>query len=663
VGGIPTVTNGVTFGPTTASNYTVTGANGCGTATAVTSVSVHPFPTVNPAVSASTLCAGSSLTLTATGNATNYVWSGGNAPAGNSVSFLPAFTTTYTVIGTSALSCTAFATISNTVYPTPVNPPTANPPLICIGGSSTLSATGAINYTWTSATQTVFTSNFIVSPNIGSTTYTITKGNSTCLNTQVITVVTNSLPTIFAIVTPTLVCALKPATLAVGGAQTYTWTSPGPPTFSFTGASPVVYPPVSSVYSVAASDGTCISTTTVFLAANPNPTITTSASSSVICSGDATTLTAQGGINYTWTATSGTLNTQVIAVSPTTAIAYTAEGDNSFGCTSSAVQIVLVNPNPIVSALATKTLVCSGGPSTLIAIGANTYTWDANANNALTASTVVNPTSPTSGSVIYSVVGENTSTGCKTTKTVLVAIFVPTLTVTGNTNTCIGGAINLSPSGGNPNSYVWFTSIGGNPYTFTNLTATISAPAIFTLNATTSSLSVNCPATKTVAVDVFYNPTITAVPQRTLICFKERVDIYASGGATYQWNNAMTGGTINVNPTINTIYTVTGTDANGCVSTGTVQVRVSGCAGINEFTGGSNSLSVYPNPSNGEFTIQSVSDLKLNLVNELGQLIRVIELSAANDYKVSVSDLDKGIYFVSGQKENIRINEKIIVVK
>jgi len=77
-------------------------------------------------------------------------------------------------------------------------------------------------------------------------------------------------------------------------------------------------------------------------------------------------------------------------------------------------------------------------------------------------------------------------------------------------------------------------------------------------------------------------------------------------------------------------------------------------------------LNVYPNPNTGAFMIQvdptvMGSDLKLALVNDLGQLIRVINLTGANNYKVSVSDLAKGIYFISGQKDNVQIYEKIIV--
>ncbi|WP_317897578.1 T9SS type A sorting domain-containing protein [Aurantibacillus circumpalustris] len=660
-GGTTSVTNGIPFSPTLAASYLVTGGNACGTTTAAASVSVHPFPTVNPVTSTSTLCAGGSVTLTAIGNATNYVWSGGIT---NGVGFTPPLTATYTVIGTSALSCTASATIPVTVYATPVNPPTSNPSIVCIGGSSTLSATGALSYTWSSTTQTVNTANFIVTPGLGITTYTITKANSSCVNTQVLSVQTNPLPTVFAIVTPTVVCALTPATLAIGGALTYTWTSPGPPTYTFTGASPIVSPIAPSVYSVTASDGTCISTTTVFLNANPNPTITATASTPSLCEGQTVNLNASGGINYTWTATGGGIfNGASIADTPTTATAYNVTGDNSFGCTSGASQVVLVYAKPNLTVTSNKALICSGGAATLTALGANTYSWDANANNVLTQAAVVNPIALTSSAVMYTVEGTNSNTGCKNTQTVLVNVFVPTLTINGSTNTCSGGLINLTAGNGVLGTYNWHTG-SGTPITNQILQMPLTVASVFTLTANSNSVGLICPATQTIALGIYYNPTITAVPARTLICTKESVGITAAGATSYAWNNTMTGPTITVSPTGTTAnYTVTGTDDNGCSSTATVQVKISNCSGINELSSLNSEISIYPNPNDGKFTIQTNADLKLSLVNELGQLIRVINLSATNNHEVNISDLAKGIYFVSGQKDGLQIYQKIIVTK
>jgi len=658
------ISNGIPFTISATSNYVVTGSNACGSSTAAVSLSIHPTPSVTAVASTASLCSGNTLTLTGVGNATAYAWSGGTIPITNGTGFAPLLTNTYTVIGTSALSCTALATVPVTVVNTPTAFPTAQPALICIGNSSTLTATGATSYTWAGPTSTVFTSTVAVTPNVGSTTYTITKSNSNCVDTKTINVVTNALPVIFAIVTPTLVCASNPASLAVGGGQSYTWTAPGPPTYTFSGASPVVSPPVSSIYTVAASDGTCINTTTVYLATNPNPTITVSATTPSVCNGQTVGMTANGAINYTWTATTGTFFTPTIVGTPSIATSYNVSGDNSFGCVSGANQIVLVYQNPTITVSATKTLVCNNGASTLTAGGAHSYTWDPNANGALTAGTIVNPGATTSGPVIYTVQGSYTTTGCSSTKTVQVSVFIPTLTVTGNTNTCAGGLISLTASGGNNNTYSWNTGIG-NPYNFPSISTTLAASATWTVSANTSSASVICPSSKTVALGIYFNPTITAVAQRTTICRTETVNLIGNGGVSYVWNNNMTGGTITVNPNTNTTYTVTGTDANGCVNTGTVQVKVSGCTGINELQGLNTGILIYPNPNTGDFMIEldpatTGLDITLTLVNEIGQIVRIIKISESN-HKVSITDLAKGIYFITGKKENILINQKVVV--
>jgi hypothetical protein len=97
----------VTVSPTTATTYTVTVTNNNCTATASQSVSVQSAPTavIN---GASSVCAGSSITLTANGGNT-YTWSNGGG-TNASATFSPTTTTTYTVTASLGAGCTATAT-------------------------------------------------------------------------------------------------------------------------------------------------------------------------------------------------------------------------------------------------------------------------------------------------------------------------------------------------------------------------------------------------------------------------------------------------------------------------------------------------------------------------------------------------------------------------
>jgi hypothetical protein len=661
-GGSQTVTNGVTFSPTLAAHYTVTGANGCGTSTAVTSVSVHPLPVITPVASSNTLCSGSQLTLTAQGNASTYTWTGGSVSFTNGIGFVPLTSTIYSLTGTSALNCTAMATMPVTVYVTPTLAPVASPVIVCIGNSSTLSAMGANSYTWISASQTVNTSTMLVTPtSTGITTYTVIKANSNCMDIRTINLITNDLPVVAAIAMPPTVCALSPATLAAGGALTYTWTAPGTPNYTFTGASNIISTPVPATYTVAASDGTCVSTATVHLATNPIPTIAISVNSASICAGQQVNLGASGANNYTWTSTSGTFYTASITDSPTVATAYQVTGDNSFGCTSQASQVVLVYGSPTISAGPDKNLICNGTLVTFTASGTNSYTWTTGSGQQTGSQVVLTPSAVISGPVIYTVTGED-NIGCQGTRTTQVNVYVPVLSVSGSTNACEGSTLQLTGSGGNSNSYSWNTG-SGSPVAGPVLNTTLSAPSIFTLSASSTSLAITCPVSQTIALGLYPNPVIVAAAERTTICARESVQLYASGGDSYQWNNGASGGTITVSPAIQTNYTVSGTDGNGCKSTGTVQVRVSGCVGIGEHDLRTEELVIYPNPNNGVFTIKSGSEMNLVVVNELGQLVQHIELSASNNYQVSVKELPNGIYFISGQSDHGRLYQKVVVTK
>jgi hypothetical protein len=59
-----------------------------------------------------------------------------------------------------------------------------------------------------------------------------------------------------------------------------------------------------------------------------------------------------------------------------------------------------------------------------------------------------------------------------------------------------------------------------------------------------------------------------------------------------------------VSPSVTTVYSVTGKDANGCAATKTIQVTVSPCLGIQELNT-ELLTSLYPNPNNGTFSIDT----------------------------------------------------------
>jgi hypothetical protein len=651
------VNNGVTFFPSSTSGYTVTAENACGTSTAATSVSIHPVPTVTATVSQPTICSGNTATFVGTSGsnppAVSYVWqaANNNNPT-NGQGYFATVSQNYTVIGTSALGCTAQAVTALGVTQTPILAPVVNPgsALICIGSSATISVSGAAGYSW--APVGTFTGSSAPSITVdptSTTTYTITKWNANCVDTKTVTITVNQLPFVFAVGSTTVVCAGKPATLSVGGGISYTWTStPSVNLPSGAQANNIVVTPIANTdYTVAASDGTCVNTTTLYMQVDPNPTINIATTASVLCRNDCATLTLSGADTYTWAPS--TITGTLAVVCPTAPISYSVGGTNSFGCVSSKQQVIVVNQLPNITASANRTLVCTGGPSTITALGTPgpvSYSWS---SGALTNSTVVNPLNTS----VYEVTVAINSTGCRSTRTVQVSVYVPTVCVT-NTSVCYGGTVTICASCAQ--SYTW-ANPGSN---FACVPVSPSVTTIYTVAAASTSNNVQCSTTQTLQVDIYAQPTVSAVAERTLICRYEEVNLIAGGANSYTWSNSMQGGTVTVKPLSQTTYSVIGTDVFGCKDTNFVVVKVSTCPGIKE-NGGGASISIFPNPSKGHFTIVSSEKASLSLYNGLGQLVRNFELSAGNSYKADVADLAKGVYFITGKEGENSVYRKIII--
>jgi hypothetical protein len=173
--------------PTATATYTVIGtSNGCSKNASAT-VTVKALPTVVISPATSTICAGQAASLSASG-ATSYSWS--TAATTAAISPSPTATTTYTVTGTSnGCSRTASATVTVKELPTVVISPTAES--VCAGQSTTLTASGATTYSWSTAATTA-----AISPSpTATTTYTVTGTSNGCSKNASVTVTVKALPT------------------------------------------------------------------------------------------------------------------------------------------------------------------------------------------------------------------------------------------------------------------------------------------------------------------------------------------------------------------------------------------------------------------------------------------------------------------------------------
>jgi gliding motility-associated-like protein len=241
-----------------------------------------------------TLCAGSSATLTATGT-TNYNWNTGSLS--NSITVSPIITTSYTVIGTVG-TCTSQAATTVSVIPISTVAVTGNT-LLCAGQTTTLTASGAGNFTWNSGLTTATIS---VSPAI-TTSYSVSVPSGLCSNAGVITVSVVPNPTL-TLSPDTSICygAGASTALSVSGANSYTWNNAS--TLSApTGSLVIAFPNITTDYTVTGANGLCTNTAIVTVSVNPSPTITTTSIINTSCglaNGSATVNSSPAINTYTW---------------------------------------------------------------------------------------------------------------------------------------------------------------------------------------------------------------------------------------------------------------------------------------------------------------------------------------------------------------------------
>ncbi len=350
--------NGGTVTSTTPSTetYTVIGATSTCTNSAQVVVTVTTNPVVSIVSSPSVICSGSSSILTASG-ASTYTWAPAanlNAATGTTVNANPNTTTTYSVIGASTLGCIGTATTGLTVVPTPTITTSANPITVCSGETSTLSASGATNYTWSpSATLSNVNGSTTEASPILTTTYTVigTNGTAPFLCTSSNTIKVNAIPNPTVIAGANqIICEGRNALLYAIGANTYTW-SPNAGIVDIHDSTTNVYPQGSGVFIytiTGTSSNNCTGSNTLQVTVNPLPTVYAGEDTTINI--DNTVTLFGTGNNYVQlgfvSASDGTPLScnycPTVTVNPQNNTCYTLEAISPFGCKNTDVVCITV---------------------------------------------------------------------------------------------------------------------------------------------------------------------------------------------------------------------------------------------------------------------------------------------------------------------------------
>ncbi|TAL61207.1 MAG: T9SS type A sorting domain-containing protein [Bacteroidetes bacterium] len=292
-----------------------------------------------------------------------------------------------------------------------------------------------------------------------------------------------------------------------------------------------------------------------------------------------------------------------------------------------------------IASITGNATICAGQSVTLTASGGTTYSW----NTGETATSIA--VSP-SANATYTVTA---ATGtCLATATAAVTVNpLPTISVSGNTSVCLGGCDTLTASGGV--TYSW-SPMGQTA------TSVILCPAITSSYTATGTDANGCANTAATSITV---NSLPATPAITV-----NMSTLASGSAAgYQWylnGNPISGATSQFHTaTQNGLYSVCVTDANGCSScSAPYNFSTTGIAENNN----ANDISVYPNPTNGIFTVTAAGyGYEIEIYNIMGEKIFQSVIQQFNSLLIDFSSQPSGVYFLQVKSGKESFTQKLII--
>ena len=144
------------------------------------------------------------------------------------------------------------------------------------------------------------------------------------------------------------------------------------------------------------------------------------------------------------------------------------------------------------------------------------------------------------------------------------------------------------------------------------------------------------------------------------MCYGETATLSVTGASLYTWSTSENTTDIVITPTIQTIYSVNGTDVNGCKNSTTVTQDVSLCTSVSSVAlNDTQIINLYPNPNTGLFVIELYSTTHVSLINTIGQLI-ISENMESGKHNLDIHNQATGIYIVKCTLDDKQYTFKVI---
>lgn len=588
----------------------ITTIAGC-TARDSMNLTINNRPIVNLGADVS-FCIGDSILLDAANTGFTFVW---NDATTNQTLTTSTGGNYFVTVTNPSTTCSASDTILVTVNQLPVINLGANTG-ICIGDSLILDAGNpGSSYSWNNSS----TDQTLTVQNPGTYFVFVSDPLTSCYNSDTIVITQNALPVV-SIGADTAICSGTSLILDAGHpGSTYTWSN------ASTGQTLNVN--AAGTYSVVVVDQNgCKGNDAINITLKSSPVVNLG-TDTTRCGGSVLLNAGNAGSAFLWNNSS---TGQTLSANSTGTYYVTVTSSN--GCTKSDSIGVTINSLPVVN-LGNDTLLCGGS---LTLNSGNTgfiHLWSDN-------STGQTLTVFTTGTV--SVTVSDPTTSCVSSDAIVVTFNQKPIVNLGNDTTQCAGSITLNA--GNGGSVLWNTGA-------TTATINVTASGMYYAKVTNG----GCATSDTVLLTINPLPTV-GFPAIADVCFQ---------GLPFMMNATPAGGTFTGGTAVNGIMfdpTTAGvgshpvlysyTDANSCSNSITQNINVADCTGIEEYIN-SGDVNVYPNPTNGMFTINVTSanfnELNISISNIQGkEIYNFTERNINSDYnkQIDLEGIAKGVYFI-----------------